>query len=466
MLVCAPVAQASAETLMDALALAYEGNPNLRAARAELRATDENVGIAIAGWRPTVILNGSVLRQQSESTVPGISAATAAGSPATAALGLGTTVYRTNEQMTATVTQPLFNGFKTVAGTAEAKNQVMAQRARLEQSEATTMLQVAGAYFDVLQNEAVVDLEHNNVQVLERNLEATNDRFQVGEITRTDVAQSQASLEGAKAALVQAEGDLQRARAAYVNAVGQAPGTLTQPELPGILPKSLDEAVKVAINDNPSYVASDYTARAQKDNIKVVQGDLLPQANLFAQYAKTWNATIPGSETKVVAGGAQLTVPLYQGGAEWARLRQAKDTYGQYLLLADQARLDARTSATTAWESFTAQSASLDSIRSQISANEISLEGVRREAEVGSRTVLDTLNAEQTLLNSRVQLVRTQHDQLLAAYQLLAAMGKLTAGDLGLGVKLYNPKHHYDAVRGQWIGTNGDTAADLASRKP
>jgi outer membrane protein len=146
-------------------------------------------------------------------------------------------------------------------------------------------------------------------------------------------------------------------------------------------------------------------------------------------------------------------------------LRQAKDTYGQFLLLADQARLDARNSATAAWESLSAQTASLDSIRSQISANEISLEGTQREAEVGSRTVLDVLNAEQLLLNSRVTLVRSQHDQLVAAFQLLSAMGKLTAGDLGLGVKLYNPEKHYNSVASQPIGTNGDTKADIAARK-
>ena len=454
-----PVAQAAAETLAEAMAMAYDGNPNLKAARAQLRATDENVAIAASGWRPTLSVTGSVFRQDSVSSTPGVTAG------AGTVVGLGQ-VNRTNEQVLAQVTQPIFRGFKTVAGTSQAKNQVYAQRARLEQTEAQVLLQTATAYFDVLQALAVVELQQNQVQVLNRNLEATNDRFRVGEITRTDVAQSEASLASAKAALVQAEGDLQRARSAYLNVVGQAAGTLAAPELPKNLPKSLDDAVSVAIKDNPNYVAADFTAKAQEYNITVIQGDLLPSAALVGQLSKTWNATVPGAETRLLAGGAQVTVPLYQAGAEWARLRQAKDTYGQLVLLADQARLDARNSATTSWESLQAFTASLDSFRAAISANEISLEGVQREAEVGSRTVLDVLNAEQLLLNSRVQLVRSQHDQLVAAFQLLASVGKLTAGDLGLGVAVYDPTKHASSVSWQPIGGNSDTKNDLKTRKP
>ncbi len=457
-LTLAPIAQAAAETLAEAMALAYDANPNLKAARAQLRATDESVAIAASGWRPTLSVTGQVQRQDSESFTPGSTAAVGN------VIGLGA-IKRTNEQVVAQVTQPIFRGFKTVAGTSAAKNQVYAQRARLEQTEAQVMLQTATAYLDVLQALAVVELQQNQTQVLGRNLEATNDRFRVGEITRTDVAQSEASLASARASLVQAEGDLQRARSAYLNVVGQAPGTLAYPELPKTLPKSLDEAVAVAIRDNPNYVAADFTAKAQDYNVTVIQGDLLPSANLIGQLAKTWNATVPGAETRLLSGGAQVTVPLYQQGAEWARLRQAKDTYGQLVLLSDQARLDARNSATSAWESLQATSASLTSYSAAISANEISLEGVQREAEVGSRTVLDVLNAEQLLLNSRVQLVRSQHDQLVASFQLLASMGKLTAGDLGLGVALYDPTKHYNNVSWQPIGSNSDTKNDLKTRK-
>jgi outer membrane protein len=452
----APMASAFADTLTDAMSLAYDTNPNLKAARAQLRATDEGVAIAVSGWRPSLILNGSAQREQTANIVP--------GEPVDLALGIGT-YYHTYEVFGATLTQPLFNGFATVAGTRQARNQVYAQRARLEQSEAAVLLQVATSYFDVLENEALVDLNKNNVQVLDRNLEATNDRFRVGEITRTDVAQSEASLEGAKAALVLAEGNLQQVRAAYENVVGKPADSLVKPDLPAKLPKALDEAVDVAINDNPNYVANDYTARAQNDNIQVVESALLPQASFVVSFDKTWNAEAPGTQNRIVAGGVQVTVPLYQGGAEWARLRQAKDLYGQSLLLADQARLDARTAAVTAYENLQAQTASIDSIRSQISANEVALEGVRREAEVGSRTVLDVLITEQTLLSSRVQLVQVEHDQLVAAYTLLSAMGKLTGGDIGLGVKLYDPVHHYDEVRGKWIGLNSDTAADLVNRR-
>ena len=447
-----------AETLTEAMSLAYDTNPNLQAARAQLRATDEGVAIAASGWRPTVSVNGNVSRQRTDNIIPG-AATTGTSTPSGGFSTLGVQV-RTQEQVQAQITQPLFRGFKTVAGVSQAKNQVTSQRARLAATEAQVLLQVATAYLDVIQNVAVVELNRNQVLVLSRQLEATQDRFRVGEITRTDVAQSEASLAGAKASMVQAEGALQQARAAYLNVVGKAPETLTPPTLPGNLPLNLDDAVARAINENPAYLAADYSARAQQDAITVVRGDLLPSANLVGQYTRGWNTLATNSRAETIAGQAQVTVPLYQAGAEWARLRQAQDTYGQFRLLADQARLDARATAITAWESLQASTASQVSIRSQIGANEIALEGTQREAEVGSRTVLDVLVAEQTLLNSRVNLVRNQHDQQVAAYQLLSAQGKLTAGDLGLGVKLYDADTHYKSVKSQPIGGNSAASAD------
>ncbi len=444
-------APANAETLQEAMAMAYQANPNLQAARAQLRATDENVPIAISGWRPTLTVNGLVTRNRNETEI----LSTASG-PGTVTVG-GTTL-RTQEQIVGQFTQPLFRGFKTVAGTAQANDQVMAQRARLEATEAAVMLQVATSYFDVLEYQAVADLNRNQVQVLNRQLEATNDRFRVGEITRTDVAQSEASLAGAKAALVQAEGLLQQARSAYENVVGKLPENLAQPMLPANLPPSLDLAVSTAIAANPNYMAADYSAKAASENITVVRGDLLPSVNVIGQYTRSWNTVADKSRVEGIVAQAQLVVPLYQQGAEYARLRQAKHVAGQQRSVADQAKLDARNSATTAWESFQSNSAQNVSYASQISANEIALEGTQREAEVGSRTVLDVLDAEQTLLNSRVNLVRSQHDQAVAAHQLLAAMGSLTANDLGLNVPLYDPVAHYNDVKYKAFGS--DSAAD------
>ena len=448
---------AGAETLQEAMAMAYQGNPNLLAARAQLRATDEQVPIAISGWRPTLTVNGVLSRNRSETIIP---SGTSGPGTVTAA---GTTL-RTQETIVGQFTQPLFRGFKTVAGTAQANDQVMAQRARLQATEAAVLLQVATSYFDVLEFQAVVELNRNQVQVLGRQLEATNDRFRVGEITRTDVAQSEASLAGARAALVQAEGLLQQARSAYENVVGKPPENLVQPALPANLPTSLDLAVSTAVAENPNYVAADYTAKAADENVTVVRGDLLPTVNVIGQYTRGWNTVANDSKTEAMVAQAQLVVPLYQSGAEYARLRQAKHQAGQSRSLADQAKLDARNLATTAWESFQSNTAQNTSFASQISANEIALEGTQREAEVGSRTVLDVLNAEQILLNSRVNLVRSQHDQAVAAHQLLSAMGALSAEDLGLSVPLYDPVAHYNDVKYKAFGSDSAAAADADHR--
>jgi len=456
-LVLLAVAPAHAETLHEAMAMAYQGNPNLQAARAQLRATDEQVPIAISGWRPTLSVNGTLSRNRSETIIP-----TGTSGPGTVTAA-GVTL-RTQEQVVGQFTQPLFRGFKTVAGIAQATDQVSAQRARLEATEAQVMLQVATAYMDVLEYQAVVDLTRNQVQVLSRQLEATNDRFRVGEITRTDVAQSEASLAGARASLVQAEGLLQQARSAYDNVVGKPPENLVHPALPANLPTTLDVAVSTAIAENPNYMAADFTAKAADENITVVRGDLLPSINVVGQYTRGWNTVANDSKVTGIVATAQVVVPLYQQGAEYARLRQAKHLASQSRSLADQAKLDARNFATTAWESLQSNTAQNTSYAAQISANEIALEGVQREAEVGSRTVLDVLNAEQTLLNSRVNLVRSQHDQAIAAHQLLSAMGALTASDLNLNVPIYDPIAHFNDVKYKAFGSDSAAENDAAHK--
>jgi outer membrane protein len=453
---------AMAETLTEAMALAYDTNPNLRAARAQLRATDENVAIAMSGWRPTIIINGNATRQGTKTVNPsGVIAGggTTIGGATTVPTVTGSRTL-TYEQLSATITQPIFRGFKTVAGVAQAKNQVKAERARLQATEAQVLLQVATVYNDVLEAKALVDLNQNQAQVFKRQLEATQDRFRVGELTRTDVSQAEASLSGAKAALVQAQGRLEQARASYLNTVGKAPENLENPALPQNLPGSEAEAVDRAIKINPTYLAADFTARAADENIRVVQGDLLPSVDLIGQVARGWNTISKSSTVDVWSGGAQVTVPIYQSGAEWARLRQAKSLYGQARLQSDQARRDARTQAIASWNTLQATIAADSSIEAQIKANEIATEGVAREAEVGSRTVIDLLISQQTLLSSQVSAVQNRHDQQVAAYQLLAATGRLTAGDLGLGVSIFDAEEHYKNVRSQPIGWNSEANAD------
>lgn len=449
--------QANAETLQEALALAYQNNPSLLAARAALRSVDENVPIALSGWRPTLNLSGNVARTRQETTI--ISGGT------TGAVFTGGTTLRDSRTGTVQARQPLFRGFKTVAGTAQAKAQVKAQRARLAGSEAQVLLDAATSYLDVLRDQAVVELQRNNVQVLQRQYEATSDRFRVGEITKTDVAQSEARLAGAKASLTTAEGNLQISRAKYFNDVGKTPETLTPPPPAGGLPETVDDAITAALAANPAFLAADFTAEAASDGIDVARGDLLPSVDLQAQYSHGVNTVADKSKSDNAAVQAVVTVPIYQQGAEYARLRQAKNVAGQRRLEADQARDDAKQNATSTFEAYRSATASLESFNAQINASEIALEGVQREAEVGSRTVLDVLDAEQELLNARVNLVRAQRDQVVASFQLLSATGKLDAKNLGLGVELYDPTDHYENVKFQAFGWDKDADADAARSK-
>lgn len=447
---------ASAETLREALALAYMNNPGLQAARAQLRATDETVPIALSGWRPRVSISGDVTRTRNETEIQG-----AIGS---GALFAGGTTLRTSQNASLSVSQPLFQGFRTQADTAQAKANVQAQRARLQASEQQVILDAATAYFDVLRDMAVVELRGNNVQVLTRQLEATQDRFRVGEITRTDVAQAEARLSASVSARILAEGNLQRSRAAYANTVGKQPENLVTPDPIGTLPATVDSALLAASENNPSLVAALFTADAAQESIKSVRGELLPSLSLEGQAAKGWDTVADQSTAERLSARLALTVPIYQGGVTYSRLRQAKHTAGQRRLEADQARLDAREAATSAWESYQSAGASIASIESQIVASEIALEGVQREAEVGARTVLDVLDAEQELLDARVNLVTAQRDQLVASLTLLSSMGALTAEDLSLEVSLYDAEDHYDDISGRFIGTS-DAAERDASRR-
>ncbi len=447
---------ADADTLREALALAYANNPSLLAARAQLRAVDESVPIALSGWRPSVTVNGNVSRARNESVIQ--------GTVGSGAQFTGGTTLRTSQSASIGVSQPLFKGFKTQAATAAAKANVEAQRASLKSSEQQVLLAAATAYFDVLRDTAVVELRTNNVQVLTRQLEATQDRFRVGEITRTDVAQAEARLSASVSARILAEGNLQQSRAAYVSAIGKPPENLVTPDPLGSLPSSRDEAIAAASEENPSLVAALFTAEAAQEGIKSARGDLLPTVSLEGQLSKGWDTIADQSVTEGASARAVLTVPLYQGGVVYARLRQAKHTAGQRRLESDQARLDARESATSTWEIYQSSRASIASIETQIVASEIALEGVQREAEVGARTVLDVLDAEQELLDARVNLVTAQRDQLVATLQLQAAIGRLTAEDLALNVSLYDAMDHYKDVRGSFFGSSWAAEEDAARR--
>lgn len=437
-----------AQSLEDALAAAYASNPTLQARRAQLRAVDQGVPLAKSGWRPRISVNGETGWQRTNRD-----------------LGTGSfdSITTRPSSVTVSITQPVFTGFRTFAQVDQAENNVLAERANLVSVEQQILLDAATAYLNVVRDRAVVELNKNNEDVLGRQLEATQDRFRVGEITRTDVAQSEARLSGAHADTANAEASLESSTANFFRVVGLQPDDLTSPDAVPTLPVSLDEALERALASNPSIQAAEYNWRAAQDEIRNQRGRLLPEVSVNGSYFYGWNqGNLENSEQETLAATLNVTVPIYQGGGVYAQLRQAKHSAGQARLQLDEARTQVRERTQQAWEQIVATRASIQSLEAQIQAAEIALEGVQREAQVGARTVLDVLDAEQELLNARVNLVRAQRDELVAGYTLLSSIGGLTAASLDLPVSLYDPVANYENTRGQWFGGSDAADADAA----
>ena len=429
---------ASSQTLTDALAAAYMNNPELLAARADLRSEDEAVPQALANWRPKVELSGDIGRSNTHLNTR----------------AANRDQLRTPRSTSLDVTQPLYRGGRTIAGVSRAELDVKSARATLVAKEQDILLSAATAYMAVVQGQAVLALNIKNQQVLRRQLEATQDRFRVGEITRTDVSQAEARLSGASADRIQSEGNLNNSRANYLNIVGEAPGKLSAPPNIGAQPASLEDAVKAALAAHPDVLAKSYDEAAARQNIKTVRGELLPTLQLKGALSRAWESSTNDSQLTTGKVTLDLTVPLYQKGSVYSRLRAAKQDAGQSLLNLEDARRDARETATKSWETHETAKARIKSISVQIKAAEIALEGVQREAAVGSRTVLDVLDAEQELLDAKVSLVGADRDQVVASFQLQEAIGQLTAKNLALPVKIYNPLNHYKEIRSKWFGSN------------
>jgi outer membrane protein len=436
------VSSSRAQSLTDALAEAYNNNPQLLAQRALLRSTDEQVPQALSFWRPTVNFTGQV----------GISTAAVEGQPPTTR-HLGTRPNLVQLQLT----QPVYRGGRTEAQTRQAINTVESARAQTLAVETTVFQAVAMAYLDVVRDQALLEVDRNNVEVLRKQLEATQDRFRVGEVTRTDVAQAESSLAQAQGTLVAQQGTLEISRAEYVRAVGHPPGRLTMPRDRPALPATLEEAVSLAANNNFNVISAMFAELAARDNIDVVRGQLLPQVSLVGTLARSYDqsATFKGITLNQAQVIAQLTMPLYEGGAIYSQTRQAEQTVGQRRSQVDDARRAAVQTATQFWSTLQAARASISSFAAAVRAAQIALEGTQQEALVGTRTVLDVLIANQQLLTTQSQLVTAQHDAALAEFNVAAATGRLIAPELKLPVKLYDMERHYKEVKDKWIGFRG-----------
>lgn len=431
---------ASAETLTDALVETYRTNPTLEAQRAALRATDEAVPQALSGWRPTVSVNSSIGRTRITQDPQTIFAGDRTLTPISNSL---------------TISQPVYRGGITSASTRSAEAQVEAARALLMGTEQQVLLRTVTAYFDVLQNQALLRLQQNNVQVLQRQLEASEDRFRVGEITRTDVAQSEARLSLARSNLINAEGALVNSRAVYEEAVGRLPANLQTPELPGILPPSIETAVEEALNINPRLLQAKFTEEQSRFAIRATSGQLLPSVALQGTASRDDNTSQSNLTTDTLTIGATLTVPLYESGSVYSAVRQARQRNNQARIQIDEVRRSVIQNVTQSWENLQTSRATIEAQRAQIAANRIALDGVIQEAQVGTRTTLDVLNAEQELLQSQVSLVQAERNEYVSAYTLLSSIGHLTAESLQLPTEYYDPTTYYREVRNKWFGTGG-----------
>ncbi len=447
LLVAAPH-QATAETIEAALARAYENNPQLNAQRAIVRQTDESVPQALSGYRPTITANATVGRQYTDlkQSIPPASFLPSGGS--FQARGL-TTPYSVG----ATASQTFFNGNRTANNVRQAESKVSAARETLRVMEQTVLLAAATVYMDMSRDSANLEVQQNNVRVLQRTLQDTRNRFAAGQVTSTDVAQSEAQLAAAEATMHAAESTLMTTRANYRRIIGDEPANLAPAAaVDRLAPSTLNAAIAIGAAKNPNVLAALYGVDVVQLQIKIAEGALWP--TLTGQYSVQQQIfptiTTPREFTDTVM--LNLSVPLYQGGAEYSAIRLNKESLAQQRLTVDQVRDQTRADVVQAWGQLQAAKAQIEAAERQNDAASRALTGVRNEAMAGQRTTQDVLNAEQVLVSARQNLIVAQHDRVVASYSLLAAVGRLSPRELALPVPIYDPMVHYQQVRDSWFG--------------
>jgi outer membrane protein len=433
----AGAAPLSAETIAGALAKAYATNPQLGADQARQRATDERVPQAKSGWRPTVEAQGSVTRnwQGTNSRVTGISKS-----------------EFTSRNFQITLNQPVFDGFRTENAVREAEATVAAGNQNLLAVEQEVLLNAATAYMNVLRDREIVNYRRQSVGYFDEQVRAARARFNVGEVTRTDVSQAQARRSQASSDLAVAIGNLQASVANYVRYVGAKPGKLRYPGLSPRVPKTLRAAVDISNETNPQVLAAAFNEEAAIANIGVRKSDLLPKLGFQAQYSVSAEPSSVLRDSEQGSIGGVLSIPLYDGGLTYSRIREAKETASQRRLQVLDAKRQVREQVVRAWHLLKAASATIKAASDAVSAQRVALDGVRQEAQVGTRTTLDVLDAQNELVNAQVALANARRDRIVAGYQLVAAIGRMTAEDLRLSVSVYRPENHYEAVKDKAFG--------------
>ena len=436
---CAGPTPALADTIEAALVRAYQSNPQLNAQRALVRATDEGVPQALSGYRPKVNLQASGgVQYQDGQVAPGTAAAHGLLRPRSVGL---------------TVNQTLYNGQQTANGVRKAEASVSGQREALRVLEQSVLLQAATIYMDYLRDAAIVEVQRSNTRVLEQTLKQTRDRFNVGEVKRTDVAQSEAQLAAGRTQQLTAESNLTATRSNFRRIIGNDPENLA----PGspvdrYLPPSLQQSIETALTESPSVTSAMYGIDVQYLQVKINEGALLPTVTVQASATQAYESQLTSYRSFSAGAAAQLTVPIYQGGGEYALIRQSKETLAQQRLALEQTRDQVRSDVVSAWGKLLAGKAQVQSAQAQVAASEIALNGVREEAKAGQRTTLDVLNAQQALVNARNSLVNAQHYRVVASYTVLQTVGRLSPQVLRLPTTTYDPTVHYQQIRDSWAG--------------
>ncbi|NKB51321.1 MAG: TolC family outer membrane protein [Rhizobiaceae bacterium] len=425
---------ANAESLRTALAAAYNHNPTLNAQRAATRAADEKIAQAKSGYRPTITgdANFGFARTTSNRT----------GNSSTNPYGYGITIN-----------QNLFDGFRTINNVASAEANIKASREQLRRVEQQILQSAASAYVDVLEAGEIVSIRRQNIGFLREQLRSSQARLDVGEGTRTDVAQSQARLSTAQATLAAAQASLSSTRATYKQVIGRTPSGLTWPNGPGHLyANALQTAIAVGMNEHPAIRLTQHAVDAAAFSVKSLEGAYLPTLSLRGNANRSYNSGNSGNRNSSVSATVNLSVPIYQGGAVSSQVREGRETLAQTRIQVDEARDEVRASVVSAWSSLQAANANVRAIQATVNASKLALDGVIEERNVGQRTQLEVLDSQSTVLDAKVSLVGARKMRVTAGYALVSAMGRLNSSRLGLAVRHYDPQHHFDEVKDMWIG--------------
>jgi len=428
------------ESLPEALAKAYQSNPQLNAERARQRATDENVPQALAGYRPQIVASLSVGLQAVRNLLPDNTIQSATLKPWT--IGV-------------TVTQTLFNGFKTANSVRVAELQVRSGREALRNVGQGVLLDAVTAYSNVLANQSLVEAQRSNVAFLREILGVTQRRLNAGDVTPTDTAQAEARLSRGQADLNAAEVSLAISRATYTQVIGNPPGQLRPAEpVDRYLARSRDDATTMAFKEHPAVLAASFDVDVASTTIRVAESSLLPTIGVqgSASHSQDSDPTLSTFRTDQASVTAQMNAPIYDGGTAASQTRQAKELAAQSRLVLDQVRNQARTAAIGAWVANEGAKIAVAASESEVRAAGVALEGVRKEAQGGQRTTVDVLNSQQDLISAKARLIGAQRDRVIASYTLLSAIGRLDVKTLALNTPDYLPEVHYHQVRDAWHG--------------